>query len=112
MLRKLCMAVATVALLTAPIEAVANPHGGHGGGGHGGGGFHGGGGGGFHGGGGGFHGGGHGGGGFYGGGHHGGGGYYGGGGRGRYWGGRWYGYGIGPCWRWNPFFGRWIWVCG
>jgi hypothetical protein len=93
MLRKLAMAVAVTSLLAFPTtEALA----GHGGGGHGGGGH-----------GGGFHGGG-----FHGGGFHGGGrgGFR--GGRGRYWGGRWYGYGVGPCWRWNPFFGGWVWICG
>ncbi len=39
------------------------------------------------------------------------GGYGGYGGRGRYWGGRWWGYGIGPCWRYNPFYGSYVWVC-
>ena len=32
-------------------------------------------------------------------------------GGGRWWGGRWYGYGVGSCWRWSPFYGRWIWAC-
>jgi hypothetical protein len=40
-------------------------------------------------------------------GHWGGGRYW--GGRGRYWHGRWWGPGIGPCWRWTPV--GWIWVC-
>jgi len=31
------------------------------------------------------------------------------GGGGRYWGGRWYAYGVGPCWRW--YYGTWNWVC-
>lgn len=53
---------------------------------------------------------GHGGGGHFGGGHFGGG-HFGGRGGGRFWGGRWYGYGVGPCWRWNPFYARWVWVC-
>lgn len=30
-------------------------------------------------------------------------------GGGRYWHGRWWGYGIGPCWRWTPV--GWIWIC-
>jgi hypothetical protein len=72
--------------------------GGHGGGGHGGGG-HGGGG---HGGGG--HGGGH----FSGG--HGGGHFAGRGHGGHFWHGRWYGYGVGSCWRWTP--DGYIWICG
>jgi len=29
--------------------------------------------------------------------------------RGRWWGGRWYGYGEGACWRWTP--GGYIWIC-
>lgn len=29
--------------------------------------------------------------------------------RGRYWGGRWYGYGEGACWRWAP--GGYVWIC-
>lgn len=33
------------------------------------------------------------------------------GGRGRYWGGRWWAYGVGPCWRYNPFYANWVWVC-
>ena len=32
-------------------------------------------------------------------------------GPGRYWGGRYYAYGVGPCWRWNPFYARWVWAC-
>ena len=28
-----------------------------------------------------------------------------------YWGGRYWGYGVGPCWSWNPYSGGWIWVC-
>jgi hypothetical protein len=84
--------------------------GGHGGGGHGGG--HGGGG---HGGG---HFGGHGPGGHFGG--HGGGHFGGGhggrvfvaGGHGRrFWHGRWWGYGIGPCWKWSYAYGEYVWVC-
>ncbi len=30
-------------------------------------------------------------------------------GHGRYWGGRWYAYGVGSCWRLVP--GGWVWVC-
>ncbi len=30
--------------------------------------------------------------------------------RGRYWGGRWYGYGEGGCWRWKH--GNYYWICG
>ncbi len=54
----------------------------------------------------------HGGGGFHGGrgGFHGGRGF--GGRGGHFWHGRYWGYGVGPCWRWNPFFGGWVWVCG
>jgi hypothetical protein len=33
----------------------------------------------------------------------------GGGGR-RFWHGRWWGPGIGPCWQWTPL--GWIWICG
>ena len=33
------------------------------------------------------------------------------GGGGRYWRGRYWAYGVGPCWNWNPFFGGWAWVC-
>jgi hypothetical protein len=33
-----------------------------------------------------------------------------GGGGGRFWHGRWYGYGIGPCWSLSP--DGYIWVCG
>ncbi|WP_155831157.1 MULTISPECIES: hypothetical protein [unclassified Hyphomicrobium] len=33
------------------------------------------------------------------------------GGRGRYWGGRWWAYGVGTCWRWSPYYGRFVWVC-
>ena len=29
--------------------------------------------------------------------------------RGRWWGGRWYGYGEGACWQWTP--GGYIWIC-
>jgi hypothetical protein len=75
--------------------ALAGGHGGgHGGGGHGGGG--------------------HGPGGHFGGGgpHFGGGGpHFGGGGRGgHFWHGRFWGYGIGPCWRLTPY-GEYVWVC-
>jgi uncharacterized RmlC-like cupin family protein len=31
-------------------------------------------------------------------------------GRGHFWHGRWYGYGVGPCWRWTPT--GYIWICG
>ncbi len=31
------------------------------------------------------------------------------GGHGRWWGGRWYAYGVGSCWRLVP--GGWVWVC-
>ena len=34
----------------------------------------------------------------------------GGGGRGHYWHGHWWGYGVGPCWRWTPL--GWVWICG
>jgi hypothetical protein len=82
--------VSAVLTTTTDISAQAKGHGGgghgHGGGGHG------------HGGGGHWHG---------GGGHwHGGGGWHGGG---RFWHGRWWGPGIGPCWRWTPI--GWIWIC-
>ena len=74
--------------------ALAGGHGGgHGGGGHGGGG--------------------HGPGGHFGGGgpHFGGGGPHFGGGRGgHFWHGRFWGYGIGPCWRLTPY-GEYVWVC-
>ncbi len=92
MLRKLAMAVAVTSLLALPTPSFAF----HGGGGHGGGhgGFHGG----FHGGHGGFH----------GGGFHGGRGFR--GGRGHFWHGRWWGYGIGPCWQLTPI--GYIWICG
>jgi hypothetical protein len=117
MLRKLALALAFTSLVALPTPGFA----GHGGGGHGGG-FHGGG---FHGGGGGFHGGGYHGGGVYRGGGYRGGGYgvyrggyrgggygvYRGGGGGRYWRGRYWAYGVGPCWTWNPFFGGWAWGC-
>ncbi len=100
MLRKLALAVAVTSLVALPIPTFAA----HGGGGHGGG---------FHGGGGGYHGGGAGGyrGGY--GGYRGGYGGYRGGyrGGGRYWHGRYWGYGVGPCWTWNPFFGGWVWAC-
>ncbi|CAJ0863930.1 hypothetical protein AMST5_01626 [freshwater sediment metagenome] len=50
-----------------------------------------------------------------GGGHGGGGGGWGGhyyrGGGARWWGGRWWPYGVGSCWRWNPYWARWVWVC-
>jgi hypothetical protein len=47
-----------------------------------------------------------------GGGHgHGPGGHFGGGGRGgHFWHGRFWGYGIGPCWRLTPY-GEYVWVC-
>jgi len=51
--------------------------------------------------------GGHGGHGWHGGGWHGG--WHGGYGHRRGW--RGYGYGGGSCWRWNPYFGTWRWVC-
>ncbi len=89
MFRKLTLITALAATLAFPAVALA-AHGGHGGGGHGGGG---------HGGGG------HGGGGWHGGG----GGWHGGGGGRRFWGGRWWPYGVGPCWRW--YYGTWAWVC-
>ena len=88
---------------TSALAAHGGGHGGGGGGGHGGG----------HGGMGGGHGGGHAG--FVGhgggGGHHGGGRVIvrGGGGR-HFWHGRWWGPGIGPCWRWTPL--GWVWICG
>ncbi len=89
MFRKLTLITALAATLAFPAVALA-AHGGHGGGGHGGGG---------HGGGG------HGGGGWHGGG----GGWHGGGGGRRFCGGRWWPYGVGPCWRW--YYGTWAWVC-
>ena len=82
-------------------QARGGGHGGHGGGGHGGG----------HGGHGGGHVAGH-------GGHRGGhvaargahrGGHFAGRGRGHFWHGRWYGYGVGPCWRRTP--AGYIWIC-
>jgi hypothetical protein len=90
-----CLATGGIStLLMTTMDSAAQAHGGgHGGGGHGGGG---------HGGGG--HWGGHGG---YWGGHGGYGGY--GYGRGRFWHGRWWGYGVGPCWRWTP--AGWVWIC-
>jgi hypothetical protein len=46
----------------------------------------------------------------HGGGWHGGhGGGWHGGGRGRFWHGRWWGPGAGPCWRWTPV--GYIWIC-
>ena len=91
-----CLATAGVSILmmsAADTSAQAKGHGGggHGGGGHGGGGHSS------------YHGGDH-----WGGGHatHLGGGR----GRGHYWHGRWWGYGVGPCWRLSP--GGWIWICG
>jgi hypothetical protein len=30
---------------------------------------------------------------------------------GRFWHGRRWAHGAGPCWRWSPYFGRWSWVC-
>jgi hypothetical protein len=32
-------------------------------------------------------------------------------GGGRYWGGRWYPYGVGTCWRRDPYSGSWVWAC-
>jgi hypothetical protein len=29
----------------------------------------------------------------------------------RYWGGRWWAYGVGSCWRWSPYYDRFVWVC-
>lgn len=29
----------------------------------------------------------------------------------RFWHGRWYAYGIGPCWRWSPRYAEFVWVC-
>ena len=82
LLRNLSIAAVLIAApLAMPSVAEAGPHGGHGGPG------------------------GHGGhGGHFGGGHFGHGG-------GRFWGGRWYGYGVGPCWRWDGYSGQWVWVC-
>jgi hypothetical protein len=37
-------------------------------------------------------------------------GYHAGGHGRRFWHGRWYDYGVGPCWRWTP--GGYVWVCG
>jgi hypothetical protein len=100
MLRRFSLAIALAGALAFPSAALAGPGGGHGGGGwggHGGGGW-----------------GGHGGGGW--GGH--GWGWRGGGwghpgwrGQGRYWRGRWWPYGVGSCWRYDPFFARWVWAC-
>ncbi len=91
MLRNLTLAAAVAAALTFPMGATAfaHPHGGPHGGPHFGGGGH-------------PH--------FGGGGGHG---FRGGGGGhgGRFWHGRYWGYGVGPCWRWNPFMGGWVWVC-
>ena len=38
------------------------------------------------------------------------GGHIAGGGRGRFWHGHWYGYGVGSCWRSTP--AGYIWICG
>jgi hypothetical protein len=84
MLRKLSFVTALAAVLAFPTATLAN--GWHGGGGHW-----------------------HGGGGWHGGGWGGHGPHWGWGG-GRYWGGSWYPYGTGSCWR--PGYGSWIWVCG
>jgi hypothetical protein len=84
MLRKILITTAVAAALGLPTAALAGPHGGHHGG-HGG---------------------------WHHGGHHGGwrhGGWH--GGPGRWWGGRYWAYGVGSCWRWNPYTGGWIWVC-
>lgn len=29
----------------------------------------------------------------------------------RYWHGRWWAYGVGYCWRWSPYYDRFVWVC-
>lgn len=29
----------------------------------------------------------------------------------RYWRGRWWAYGVGSCWRWSPYYDRFVWVC-
>jgi len=29
----------------------------------------------------------------------------------RYWHGRWWAYGVGSCWRWSPYYDRFVWVC-
>jgi hypothetical protein len=102
-----CLATASVSgvMMAATDMSVQAKGGGHGGGGHGGGG---------HGGGG--HGGPHFGGGGRGGPHFGGGRVgggrvvVGGGGRGHFWHGHYYGYGVGPCWQRTPL--GWIWICG
>src|SRR6185437_4170828 len=105
MLRNIAMAVVVVAALCMPLAASARSHGhgGHHGGGHHGGMHH--------------HGGHHGGmhhrGSHRGHGHH-------SGHHGRrhhhsharhFWHGRWYVYGVGPCWRWSNYYDEFVWVC-
>jgi hypothetical protein len=98
MLRKLSLICAVAAAVLFPVPTFA----GHGHGGHGG--HHGGGHGGHHGGGHGGHRGGHGGYYAYRGGHHG---HH---HRGHWYHGRYWGYGIGSCWRWTPY--GYVWICG
>ena len=45
------------------------------------------------------------------GGHRGGGRVFAGGHGRRFWHGRWWGYGIGPCWKWSDAYGEYVWVC-
>jgi hypothetical protein len=81
MLHKLSLMAAVAACLTLPTAVFAAPHGGHFGGGH-----------------------------FVGGhGHFVGGPHFVGGGR-HFWHGRWYNYGIGPCWAPSP--AGYVWICG
>lgn len=28
-----------------------------------------------------------------------------------FWAGRWWYYGVGPCWQWSDFYGEYVWVC-
>jgi hypothetical protein len=81
MLRKIAIVTALAGALMFPTASFAHGWGGHGGWG---GGWH--------------------------GGHHGWHGHWGWGGGGRWWGGSWYPYGTGSCWR--PGYGGWVWVCG
>jgi hypothetical protein len=34
-----------------------------------------------------------------------------GGHRRHFWHGRWWYYGVGPCWRWSDVYGEYVWVC-
>jgi hypothetical protein len=99
--------VAVLALGSLSLTTDAFARGRYGGGGHGGGGHFSGGRGGGHV----AHFGGHGPGGHFGGGHRGGGRVFAGGHGRRFWHGRWWGYGVGPCWKWSYAYGEYVWVC-